>query len=68
MHSSLMNLSGDDIVEASLLEPAGEECKTSHTLQEEAILLDEEHELLEATEAAACLPECPEILRLAEPT
>ena len=35
----LMSLSMDDIVEASLLEPTGEECKTSPMPKEEAILL-----------------------------
>ena len=41
----LMTLSGDDIVEASLLEPTGEEHGTSPTPKEEAALLVEEIEL-----------------------
>ena len=61
----LMSLSGDDIVEASLLEPAGEEHRTSPTLEEEAFLLGQELELLEAPKAAS-LPECPEIPKPAE--
>ena len=43
----LMSLSGDDIVEASLLEPMGDERGTSPTPEEEATLLGEELELLE---------------------
>ena len=42
MHGPLMSLSWDDIVEVSLLEPTGEEHKTSPTLEEEAILLGKE--------------------------
>ena len=63
-----MSLSGDDIVEASLLEPTGKEHKTSPMPEEEAILLDQEHELPEASEAAAPLLEHLEISRPAEPT
>ena len=57
----LISLSGNDIVEASLLETAGEECGTSPMPEEEVLLLDEEIELPEAPEAAAFLPECPAI-------
>ena len=49
----LINLTVDDIVEVSLLESPGEESETSPTLEEEATLLDKEHEPLEAPEAAA---------------
>ena len=38
----LVSLGGDDIAEASLLQPTGDECGTSPTLEEEAILLSEE--------------------------
>ena len=51
----LMILNGDDIVESSLLEPMGDEPATSPTLEDEAILLGEELELLEAPEATASL-------------
>ena len=68
MHGPPMSLSGDGIIEASLLEPMGEECKTSPILEEEAIFLGEEPELLEAPEAAAFLPECLEIPGPTEPT
>ena len=63
----LINLIVDDIVEVSLLESPGQECETSPTLEEEATLLDKEHEPLEAPEAAASLLECLEIPRPAEP-
>ena len=62
----LTSLNGDDIVEASLLEPAGEECKTSPMPEEEAAILDEEPKLLEAPEAAESLPECLDISGPAE--
>ena len=42
MHGSLMSLNGDDIVEAFLLEPIGQELRTSPILEEEAALLGEE--------------------------
>ena len=44
----LMRLSGDNIVEASLSEPTDDECGTSPTLEEEAVLLGKEPEPLEA--------------------
>ena len=37
----LMSLNGDNFVEASLLEPTGNELGTSPTQEEEAILLGE---------------------------
>ena len=58
--ASLMCLSRDKIEETSLLGPAGEECGTSPTLEEEAILLGEEPEPLDDPEATY-LPECLEI-------
>ena len=61
----LMSLSADDIVEASCLEPTGEECRTSPTAEEEAVLLGEEPEPLEVPEATS-LPECSEIPELSE--
>ena len=64
----LMSLSGDDTVEASLLEPTGKECRTSPMLEEEAILLGEELEPPEAQEAASYHPEHLEIPEPAEPT
>ena len=51
-----MSLSWDDIVEASLLEPADKECETSPMLEEETILLGEVPELLEVQEAAGIPP------------
>ena len=60
----LMCLSGDEIVEASPLEPAGEECRASSTPEEEAILLGEELKPSEAPEATSLL----EHLEIPEPT
>ena len=40
-----MTPSRDDIVEASLLKPMGEECRMSPTPEEEATLLGEESKL-----------------------
>ena len=62
-----MILRGDDIVEASLLKPAGDECGTFPTPEEEAIFLGEEVEPPEALESAASLPEHLEIPRSVEP-
>ena len=59
-----MSLNEDDIVEASLLEPMGDELRTPPTLEEEAALLGEEPELPEAPEAAAFLQECLETTEL----
>ena len=44
----LMSLSGDDIVETTLLGPAGKEHGASLMFEEDAILLEEELESLEA--------------------
>ena len=60
----LITLSEDDIMEASLLKPTEEECGTSPTLEEEAILLGEE---VKPPEVPGSLPECPEIPRFVEP-
>ena len=62
----LMCLSGDEIVEGSLFEPAGEEHRTSSTPEEEAYLQGEEPMPLE-TPKASSLPECPEIPEPTEP-
>ena len=43
-----MSLNGDNIVDASLLEPMGNELRTSPTLEEEATLLREELEPMDA--------------------
>ena len=64
----LMSLNGDDIVEALLLEPMGNELRTSPTLEEEATLLGEELEPLEAPEVTAFLQEYPETPKPEEPT
>ena len=40
----LMNLNGNDIVEASLLKPTGEEPRSCPTPEEEAVLLGKEDE------------------------
>ena len=56
----LMNLNGDDIVEASLLELIGNELRTSPTLEEDAALLGEELKPPEVPEAAGSLHKCPE--------
>ena len=45
MYGPLMTLSRDDIVEASLLKPTGEEHGTFHTPEEEAALLGKEIKL-----------------------
>ena len=58
----LMSLSRDDIVEASLLEPTGKECKTSPTQEEEAILMGEEHELPEASQNVQRSPNLQNLL------
>ena len=60
----LMTLSGDDIMEASLLKPIEEEHGTSPTLEEEAILLSKEVVL---PNIPGSLAECPEISKLVEP-
>ena len=60
----LMTLSGDDIVKASLLKPTEEECGTTPTLEEEAILLGEEVEL---QEVPGSLPKWLEIPQFVEP-
>ena len=49
----LMCLNGDEIVEASLLEPAGKEVGMAPTSEEEAILLGKEPKLPEAPEATS---------------
>ena len=59
-----MTLSGDDIVEASLLKPMGEEHRTPPTMEEEAALLCEEIKL---PQVPGSPPECPEIPRLVGP-
>ena len=64
----LVGLNGDDIVEASLLEPTGYEPRTSPTPEEEADLLGKDLELPKASEAVASLQECPETLYPEEPT
>ena len=58
-----MTLSGDDIVEVSLLKPTGEEHGTSHTLKEEAALLGKEVKL---PEVPGSLTEHPKIPRFVE--
>ena len=65
MHGPLVSLSGDDIMEASLLQPTGDERGTSPTPEEEAILLGEEVKVPEAPDS---LLECPEIPKSVEPT
>ena len=60
-----MTLSGDDIIEASLLKPTKEECGTSPTPEEEAILLGK---YVGPPDVPGSLPECPEFSKLAEPT
>ena len=57
----LMTLSGDNIVEASLLKPTKEELGASPTLEEEAVLLSKEPETVS-------LPEHLEISELPEPS
>ena len=63
-----MHLNGDDIVEASLLEPTGEELGTSTTQEEEATQLGEEPEPPEVPVASASLLECLETPKAMEPT
>ena len=63
----LIHLSGDEIVEESLLEPAGEEHGSSFTLEEEATLLGEELKPPETTKATSFW-ECPEIPQPTEPS
>ena len=60
----LMTLSGNNIVDASLLKPTGEEHGTSPTPEEEAALLGREVKL---PELPGSLPECPEIPTYVEP-
>ena len=62
--ASLMTLSGDDIVETSLLKPTGEEHGTSPIPEEEATLLGEEIEL---PQVSGSLPEWLEIPSFVEP-
>ena len=50
-----MHLSGDDIVEVSLLEPGGEKLWASSTLEEEAVLLGKEFESPENPKATSLL-------------
>ena len=65
--ASLMCLSGDEIVEASLLDPTGEEDRTSPAPEEETALLGEEPKPPE-TPKATSLPECLEIPEATEPS
>ena len=60
----LMTLSGDDIVEASLLKPTGEEHGTLPTPEEETTLLGEEIKL---PQLPGSPPERLEIPRFVEP-
>ena len=60
----LMTLSGDNIVEASLLKHTGEEHGRSPTLEEVAALLGKDVKL---PEVLGSLPECPEIPMFVEP-
>ena len=60
----LMHLSGDEIVEASLLEAMDDEPRTSPTLEEEATLLGEELELQEAQGAMVSSKIFQELLSL----
>ena len=60
----LMTLSGDDIIEASLLKLTEEECGISTRVEEESICLGEKVKL---PEVLGSLPECPEIPKLAKP-
>ena len=64
----LMNLNGDDIVEALLLEAMRNEPRTCPIPEEEATLLGEELELPDTPEATASLQECPETPVPKEPT
>ena len=64
MYGPLMTLSGDDIIETSLLKPTEEECGTSLTSEEEAILLGEGIKL---PQIPSSLPEWPEIPEFVEP-
>ena len=64
----LMCLNWDEIVEAPLLEPMGDEPGTSPTLEEEATLLGEEQGLPEAPETTASLWECLKTPKPKEPT
>ena len=62
-----MHLSGDEIVEASVLELAGEECRASPTPEEETALLGEESKPLE-TPKATPLSDHSEIHEPTEPS
>ena len=64
MHGPLDDPQWDDIAEASLLKPMGEEHGTSPTPEEEAALLGEE---IEPPQVPASLPEQLEIPRVVEP-
>ena len=56
----LICLDGDEIVKALLLGPAGDGPRTSPTLEEEAVLLEDEPEPQEAKEATTFSCEHPE--------
>ena len=58
-----MTLSEDDIMDASLLEATEEECSTSLTSEEEAILLGKE---VKSPKDPSSLPECPKMSELVE--
>ena len=64
MQTPLMTLSGDNIVEASILKPTEGECGTFLTLEEEVILLGKEVRL---PEVPGSLLETLEIPKLVEP-
>ena len=65
MYGPLMTLSRDDIVEASLLKPTGEEHGTCPRLEEEAALLGKE---IKPPQVPRSLPEWPEISEFIEHT
>ena len=63
-----MQLDSDDIIKASLLDPANDKPGTPPTLEEEAVLLGDEPEPQDAQEVIMSSPECPKTTELEVPT
>ena len=68
VHGPLMQLDGDEIIEASLLGIIDNRPITPPTLEEEAVLLGDELEPQEAQEVTMSPPECPKTPEPEEPT
>ena len=64
----LIQMDGDEIIEASLLGPANDRPVMSSTIEEEAVLLRDELGPQKAPEVTMFSSECPKTPELEEPT